>query len=211
MPSHHIEEKQAMNTLRNTLAGLATALMVIAPLAWAQQTANIRGTLTAFDGKVLSVKTREGQDVKIELPDNVNVNATKAFSLADVKPGMVLGVTTVKRADGATVAIDVRPIPPTARQGLSSFDLQPQSTMTNAALEGTVTQVPGGNELTLNYQSGTVKVLVPPGTPMSQSAPGTRADLKPGEGIFVAVKPGDNGALVAVRVQVGKDGVRPTQ
>ena len=83
--------------------------------------------------------------------------------------------------------------------------------MTNAAMEGTVSQVPGGNELMLNYQSGTVKVLVPPGTPMSQSAPGTRADLKPGEGIFVVVKPGDNGGLVATRVQVGKDGVRPTQ
>lgn len=200
-----------MNALRMTFAALAGALIAVAPPTWAQQTANIRGTLTAFDGKILSVKTREGQDVKVELPDNINVNATKAFSLADVKPGMVLGVTTIKRADGATVAIDVRPIPPTARQGLSPFDLQPQSTMTNAAMEGTVAQVPGGNELTLNYQSGTVKVLVPPGTPMSQSMPGTRADLKPGEGIFVAVKPGADGALVAVRVQVGKDGVRPTQ
>ena len=200
-----------MKALRISLAALAGALMVITPLAWAQQTANIRGTLSAFDGKVLSVKTREGQDVQVELPADVNVSATRAFSLADVKPGMVLGVTTIKRADGATVAIDVRPIPPTARQGLSAFDLQPQSTMTNAALEGTVAQVPGGNELTLNYQSGTVKVLVPPGTPMSQSAPGSRADLKPGEGIFVVVKPGDNGTLVATRVQIGKDGVRPTQ
>jgi len=200
-----------MNALRMTFAALAAGLMAIAPLTWAQQTANIRGTLTGFDGKVLSVKTREGQDVKVELPDNINVNATRTFTLADVKPGMVLGVTTIKRADGATVAIDVRPIPPTARQGLSPFDLQPQSTMTNAAMEGTVAQVPGGNELTLNYQSGTIKVLVPPGTPMSQSMPGSRADLKPGEGIFVAVKPGADGALVAVRVQVGKDGVRPTQ
>lgn len=189
----------------------ALTLLVAAAAAQAQQTANIRGTLTGFDGKQLSVKTREGQDVKVELPAEVNVNITRAFTLADVKPGMVLGVTTVKRADGATVAIDVRPIPPTARQGLSNYDLQSQSTMTNAAMEGTVTNVAGGNELMLNYQSGTVKVLVPPGTPMSQSAPGSRADLKAGEGIFVGVRQGDNGALIATRVQVGKDGVRPTQ
>lgn len=190
-----------MNPLRATLVLLALASMAGAPPAAAQQTANIRGTLTAFDGKILSVKTREGSDARIELPAEAPVAATRAFTLADVKPGMVLGVTTIKRADGATVAIDVRPIPLTARQGLSPFDLQPQSTMTNAAVEGTVAQVPGGNEITLNYQSGTVKVLVPPGTPMSQSTPGSRADLKPG----------DNGSLVATRVQVGRDGVRPTQ
>ena len=178
--------------------------------AAAQQNVNIRGTLTGFDGKVLSVKARDGRDVQINLPENVGVNATKAFSLSDIKPNMVLGVTTVKRADGAVVAIDVRPIPPAARQGLSQYDLQPESTMTNAVFEGAV-QGSSGQELTLNYQTGSIKVLVPAGTPMSQAVPGTRADLKPGEGIFVAARPGDNGSLVAVRVQVGKDGVRPTQ
>jgi hypothetical protein len=169
-----------MNAVRILLA----AVMACKALsAGSQQNVNIRGTLTGFDGRQLSVKTREGRDVQIELPDSVNVSATRAFTLADVRPGMVLGVTTVKKGN-AVVAIDVRPIPPTARQGLSPFDLQPESTMTNASLEGTVAQVAGGNELTLNYQSGTVKVLVPPGTPMSQSAPGTRADLKTRRGHF---------------------------
>lgn len=177
---------------------------------FAQQNTNIRGTVTAFDGKVISVKTRAGADVQVDLPDTVNVAATRAITLADIKPGTVLGVTTVKRADGATVAIDIRPIPPTANQGLSPYDLQPGSTMTNAALEGTL-ESSGGQELTLNYKSGTVKVLVPPGTPMSQSVPGNRADIKPGETIFVAARPGDGGRLTAVRVQVSKDGARPTQ
>lgn len=178
--------------------------------AFSQQNTNIRGTVTAFDGKVISVKTRAGADVQVDLPETVNVAATKAITLADIKPGTVLGVTTVKRADGATVAIDIRPIPPTANQGLSPYDLQPGSTMTNAALEGTL-ESSGGQELTLNYKSGTVKVLVPPGTPMSQSVPGSRADIKPGETIFVAARPGEGGRLAAVRVQVSKDGAKPTQ
>jgi len=178
--------------------------------ASAQQNTNIRGTVTAFDGKVISVKTRAGADVQVDLPDTLNVAATKAITLADIKPGTVLGVTTVRRADGATVAIDIRPIPPTANQGLSPYDLQPGSTMTNAALEGTL-ESSGGQELTLNYKSGTVKVLVPPGTPMSQSVPGNRADIKPGETIFVAARPGESGRLTAVRVQVSKDGAKPTQ
>ena len=178
--------------------------------ALAQQNTNIRGTVTAFDGRVISVKTRAGADVQVDLPDTVNVAATKAITLADIKPGTVLGVTTVKRADGATVAIDIRPIPPTANQGLSPYDLQAGSTMTNAALEGTL-ESSGGQELTLNYKTGTVKVLVPPGTPMSQSVPGNRADIKPGEAIFVAARPGDGGRMTAVRVQVSKDGAKPTQ
>lgn len=178
--------------------------------SYAQQNVNIRGLVTAFDGKVISVKTRDGGDVKIDLPETVNVNASKAFTMADIKPGMVMGVTTIKRADGATVAIDVRPIPPTAPQGLSPFDLQPGSTMTNAAVEAAVDSV-GGQELVLNYKTGSVKVLVPPGTPMSQSMPGSRSDIKPGETVFVSARAGDSGMFTAVRVQVSKDGVKPTQ
>jgi hypothetical protein len=82
--------------------------------------------------------------------------------------------------------------------------------MTNAALEGSV-QSATGQELTLNYKTGTAKVLVPPGTPMSQAAPGQRTDLKPGARVYVAARPGEGGKLTAIRVQVGKDGVNPTQ
>ena len=184
--------------------------LLSAASSYAQQNVNIRGLVTAFDGKVIDVKTRDGGYVKIALPDTVNVNATKAFTMADIKPGMVMGVTTIKRADGATVAIDVRPIPPTAPQGLSPFDLQPGSTMTNAAVEAAVDSV-GGQELVLNYKTGSVKVLVPPGTPMSQSSPGNRADIKPGETVFVSARAGEAGTFTAVRVQVSKDGVKPTQ
>ena len=58
-------------------------------------------------------------------------------------------MTTIKRADGQWVALDVRPIPPTARLGLSPFDLQPEATMTNATLEGQVVSA-GGTELAVN-------------------------------------------------------------
>jgi len=188
--------------------------MLLAALAFAgaahAQNVNIRGEVTAFDGKVVSVKTRDGRSVQVDLPDNVAVATTRAITLADIKPGSPVGVTTVKRPDGQLVAIDVRPIPPTAPMGLSPYDLQPGSTMTNAALEGAV-QSTGGNEITLNYKTGTVKVLVPPGTPMSASAPGSRADIKPGETFYAAAKPAGDNRFVALRVQVSKDGVKPTQ
>jgi hypothetical protein len=175
-----------------------------------QQNVNIRGTISAFDCKMLTVKTKAGGDVLVELPEAINVATTKAFGMNDIKQGMVLGVTTVERADGTVVAIDVRPIPPTAKQGLSPHDLAPESTMTNASVEGVVAAV-GRQELLLNYKDGSVKALVTAATTMSQSAPGSRADLKPGETVYVFARKGESGALTAVRVQVSKDGLRPTQ
>lgn len=193
--------------LRAFSAVVGLAVLVAVPAA-AQQAANLRGTVAGFDGKVISIKMKDGSDIAVDLPEAVNVAITRPFTMADVKPGMTLGVTTVVR-DDKIVAIDVRPIPPAAPPGLSPYDLAPQSTMTNAVLEASVA-ASGGNELTLNYKTGTVKVLVPPGTPMSQSAPGSRGDIKAGETIYVFAR-NEGGKYTAVRVQVSKDGVKPTQ
>jgi hypothetical protein len=191
--------------------GLLLGLWVgSAALAQQPPNTNIRGVVTAFDGKTVAVKARDGSALEVLLPEALAVSGTKAFMLADLKPGMTLGVTTVKRADGQLVAIDVRPIPATARIGLSPFDLQPDSTMTNAILEAQVVSLSGA-ELTLNYNDGMVKVLVPPGTPMSQAVPGNRSDIKPGETVFIAARPGPDGKLTAARIQVSTNGVKPTQ
>jgi Domain of unknown function (DUF5666) len=190
---------------------LSTVLLCSsAAAAWAQQATNVRGTVTAFDGKTITVATREGTAVEVALPETVNVAGTKAITLAELKPGTVLGVTTVKRADGQVIAIDVRPIPATARLGMSPFDLQPESTMTNASLEGQLVSA-NGAELLLNHGDGTIKVLVPVGTPMSQAIPGSRVDIKPGETIFIAARRDAEGKLTAARVQVSSNGVKPTQ
>ncbi len=196
--------------LRTRAVALLALSLLTASAAEAQQATNIRGVIAAFEGGTLSVRTREGETVSIGVPAETRVSTTRPFTFADIKPGMVLGVTTVKRADGATVAIDVRPIPATANLGLSPFDLQPESTMTNAVLEGAVADA-GTRELTLNYKTGVVKVLVPPDTPMSQAAPGEAADLKPGETVFAVARAGADGRLTALRLQVSKDGVKPTQ
>jgi hypothetical protein len=179
-------------------------------LAQTPQRVNIRGMVTAFDGKIISVQSRDAGAVQVVLPDAVNVSGTKAITLADIQPGTTLGVTTVRRADGSTVAIDIRPIPAAAPLGLSPFDLAPGATMTNATLEGQAVST-NGSELVLNYKSGTVKVLVPPNTPMSQAVPGNRSDIKPGETVFIAAMVGADNTITAARVQVSTNGVKPTQ
>lgn len=194
---------------KTTVWAAGAMALLFSTAAFAQQNTNVRGTLQAFEGGILSIKANNGDEVKVELPENVGIATTKPFALTDARPGMMLGVTTIQR-NGELIAIDVRPIPPAAKPGLSAYDLQPQSTMTNATLEGSVAGA-GSQEITLNHGGGTVKVRVLPETPMSQAVPGTRADLKPGETIYVAARRDDAGKLIAVRVQVSKDGVKPTQ
>ena len=173
-------------------------------------TINVRGVIAAVSGTAITVKAREGKDVTVDVPDGVNISTTKPFSMAEVKPGQMLAVTTVKRADGATMAIDVRPLPPTANTSQSPYDLQPQSTMNNVGLEAAV-EASGGQEMTLKAPSGPIKVLVTKDTAMSQSVPGgTRADLKVGETVFLVARI-DADKFTATRVQVSKDGVKPTQ
>ena len=194
--------------MKRLLTILALTGLCLTP-ALAQQALNIRGTIQSFDGKILGVETFDGRKVAIDVPADLRVTTTKPFSLSEVKTGMKLGVTTVKAPDGSTIAIDVRPISATASEGLSPYDLKPDSVMTNGIVEATVTSAKGP-ELTLNYKTGTVKVIVPPEATLSQPGPGTLADLKPGETIFVAVTH-DGPKLNALRAQVSKDGVKPTQ
>lgn len=182
------------------------ALVLVSSLAVAQAPTRVRGTITALDGDVLSVKSREGKDVKIHLVSNVGVTTAKRATLEELK-GKYVGVTAIQK-DGKMTALEVHAIPPQAKPGHFPWDLQPNSTMTNANLDG-VAQASGGNEITLNYQGGSQKVLVPPGTPIVAFDPGSRADLKPGETIWTNARQEADGKIVAERLNVSKDGVRP--
>lgn len=180
-------------------------LLLATTVAFAQAPTRVRGTITALDGDVLSVKSREGKDLKLHLASNVGVTTAKKATLDELK-GKYVGVTAVQK-DGKMTALEVHAIPPQAKPGHFPWDLAPESTMTNANLDG-VAQASGGNEITLNYQGGSKTVLVPPGTPIVAFDPGSRADLKPGEYIWTnARQEGDK--IIVERLNVSKDGVRP--
>ncbi len=191
---------------------LATVFAVTATAADAQQkTQRIRGTIAAFDGKILSVKARDGSDLAIELLEKASVATARAITLADLKQGSYVGATTMKRADGALVALEVHTLPPTVAPGHRPWDLEPGSMMTNANIESMV-QSAGGQELTLTYKEGSQKILVPPGTPIVTTTPADRSALKPGEYVFLNANVGDDGKLTtSARIQVSQGGVKPPQ
>ncbi|OGA02169.1 MAG: hypothetical protein A3I00_02570 [Betaproteobacteria bacterium RIFCSPLOWO2_02_FULL_64_12] len=197
-----------MKPLRMALFFGAIALASAA--ADAQQNVQLRGTITAIDGDMLSLKSRDGKDLTIHLPDKLNVSVTKAAAITDVKPGDYVASTAMKRADGTLVALEVHFLPPTAPQGHTPYDLQPGSTMTNANVAAIV-QSAGGRELSLEYKGGSQRILVPDGAPVVRAVPGSRADLKPGEYVFAVARVAADGNMTAVRIQVSKDGVKPPQ
>jgi hypothetical protein len=172
----------------------------------AQAPTRIRGTITALQGDVLSVKSREGKDLQIQLAPDLGVSTAKQSSLAELS-GKYVGSTTINK-DGNLIALEVHTLPPQAKPGHTPWDLQPGSGMTNATLEA-MAQVTGGEEITLNYPGGPQKILVPPGTPVVDFAPGSRADLKPGEYIWTNARQETDGRIVASRISVSKEGVRP--
>ena len=191
-------------------AGLAFALALTGSIAEAQKNIRVRGTITAVSGDTLSVRTREGKALELALTEKTSVATAKAIRLADLKPGAYVGSTTMKRADGALVAVEVHTIPRRVPEGHRPWDLQPGSMMTNANIASVVKSV-GGDELTLEYKGGSQKILVPPGTPIVTTTRADRSSLKPGEYVFLAASVDEGGKMTALRIQVSKDGVKPPQ
>ena len=187
---------------------LIAALVAFCTAASAQSNVRVRGTIAAVEGDVLTVKSREGKELQLHLAADVGVSTAKSATLEELK-GKYVGVTALQK-DGRLVAVEVHALPPQAAPGHTPWDLQPGSTMTNANLEG-VAQVSGGNEITMKYKDGSQRILVPPGTPIVTFVPGSRADLKPGEYIFTSARQEGEAKLLAQRIAVSKDGVRPPQ
>ena len=189
---------------------LLLALVFVSSLAFAQAPQRIRGTITSLSGDSLVVKTREGRDVTLQLPADAQVVTPKLTTAAEFKPGSYVGVTSVKGSDGRLVAQRVHALGPQVPQMHGAWDSIPNSMMTNANIESSA-QVSGGNELTLKWKDGEEKILVTPQTQYFTFENGSRADLKPGETIFAGARMNNDGKLVAPRVAVSKNGVKPPQ
>jgi hypothetical protein len=196
------------------LAASLTVVTVLGSAVWAQQpaTVRIRGTIEAVDGSLLTVKSREGTDMKVRMTEDVMVVAITKMDLSEIKPGSYIGVSAMPEPDGTQKALAVHIFPEAQRglaEGFRPWDLRPNSTMTNATVAQTVAGTDGQN-ITVKYKDGEKKVVVPPGTPIVTFVAGEKSEVKLGAKIIIfgAVKKED-GTLEANRVNVGRDGITP--
>jgi hypothetical protein len=193
---------------------LALLVVAFASTASAQQppSVRIRGTIEAVDGALLSIKSRDGTDMKVRVTDNVAVFGVAKTELSEIKEGSYIGVTAMPEPDGTQKAIAVHIFPENQRgaaEGFRPWDLRANSTMTNATVAQTVKGTDGQN-ITVKYKDGEKKVVVPPDTPIVTFVAGDKSELKPSAKIIIfgAAKK-DDGVLEANRVNVGRDGITP--
>ncbi len=170
----------------------------------------VRATITRIDGSLLTVKTRDGAELKLKLADNAPVNEIVKASVGDIKAGAYVAVTGLPQPDGSQKALAVFIFPEAQRgvaEGYRPWDFAPNSTMTNATVD---TQVAGkdGQTLTVKYKDGEQKVLLTPATEITASTRKSAADLKPGQKMSVfAAKKQPDGTFEAPNISFGDYGV----
>src|SRR6266436_8863800 len=212
-PKH--QEEAMSRTIACSLRMIGFAAILAAPVAWAQEAppVRVRGTIEGIiDSAVYVVKTRDGAELKVTLPEKPQIAGIVKASLSDIKEGSFVGVTAMPKPDGSLSALEVHIFPEAMRgtgEGHYPWDLRPQSTMTNANIEQIVAAV-DGRTLTLKYKDGEKKIFLPANTPIVVYVQGDKSDLQTGAKVFIAaaIKQPD-GTLQARAWRVGRDGVTP--
>ena len=204
LPSQETRRRTAITAVAILLAsGFAAAA--------AEPTTRVRGVIEQADGPVLTIATREGPSVQLTLTPDANITALIPADLAAAGKGSFIGTAAVPQPDGRLKAQEVLIFPEAMRgvgEGHRTWDLTPDSTMTNATVEAAVSDV-AGRVLTLTYKDGQQELVVPPGTPVVTIAPGDTSLLKPGNHVFLSATQQPGGGLTASRITVGKDGLVP--
>ena len=199
-------------TSRVFVVAMLAATFALGSVAAQAQNVRVRGTIEKLDGNNLTVKSRDGAELKLTLKDNVRVGGVIKASLADIKPDTNVAIPSKPRPDGTLEAVELRTFP--AGQPFNSFhgdwDLMPNSFMTNGSLQTSVADV-DGQVLTVKYKvqgkpDEEKKIVVTPKTIIATTVPGTKEDLKPGLKVFVAGAPKlPDGSLDVAAIQVEKE------
>jgi hypothetical protein len=207
-----------MNKLTRRMFGASSLAVLLASRAgFAQQSppVRVRGTVEGVDGDTVTVKSRDGTELKLKLKDNATVRAVVPAKITDIKAGTSVGVTSAPQADGSLSAIEVHIFPAgqNINQAHFNWDLMPNTFMTNGPVQTSVAAV-DGQTLTVQYKTGDKvdekQIKVTPKTAIVGYEPATKADLKPGVKVFVAAAPKlPDGSLEVANISYGKDGMTP--
>lgn len=123
--------------LRIVLGIACAAALALASASAQQKNIRVRGTIEQVDGPVLTIKSRDGDTLKVKMADDAKVVALVKASLADIKPGSFVGSTAMPEEDGRWKAVEIHIFPEEMRgtgEGDRPYDYKPKSTMTNGTV-----------------------------------------------------------------------------
>jgi hypothetical protein len=188
---------------KTLLGGFVVLMMSVA--AYAQQSppaqaVRVSGTIESVNGATLVLKQKDGSDVTVKLADNAQV-----FGAQPAK------VAAMPQPDGSQKAVQVTIFAESLRgvgEGFRPWD-RPGGTMTNATVDSTVAGV-DGQVVMVKYKDGTQKIVIGPDAEIRRYVPSDAGELKVGAAVSTprAEKTPD-GAFQTVRINVGRDGVKP--
>jgi hypothetical protein len=172
-------------------------------IAHAQTQTRVRGTAASVAGDVLTVRAADGTNVEVRLGEKTNFVFTQPITLAEIKQGDFLAVTSRKGPGGSLTAVDIRRFSKPVNPGHRPLDGSQDQTMTNAIVSAMV-QSASSHELVMSYEGGSQKIMVPDNASISTLVPGERSQLLPGSPVSVNAAAGSDGKLVAQSIQFGK-------
>src|ERR1700731_4331948 len=186
-----------MNKMTRRMFGASSfALLLAGSASFAQQSppVRVRGTVEGVDGDTVTVKSRDGAELKLKLKDNATVRAVVPAKITDIKAGPSVGIPSAPQADGSLSAIEVHIFPAgqNINQAHFNWDLMPNTFMTNGPVQTSVAAV-DGQVLTVQYKTGAKleekQIKVTPKTTIVGYEPASKPDIKPGVKVFVAAAP----------------------
>lgn len=173
----------------------------------------IRGKITAVKVQEVLLTAASGE-VRINAPDTTIIREEVAIKPSDIAPGMYLGTTAQKQADGTFRASEVHIFSEEQRgvgEGHRPSSTVPNSTMTNAIVEkveDVAVQDVKGPMMTLKYKGGEVQVFVPRETPVVKRVAGERGLLRPGADASIQATLATDGSIVASQITVRAPGIK---
>jgi hypothetical protein len=212
MPSTHFLTTEGFAMFKILITSLVISLGSAATLVAAQTAAPIRlrATIEKVEPGSITVKERSGEVVTLQLAPNLVVTEVFPIDIADIKAGSYIGTAAMPQADGTLKALEVLVFPETMRgvgEGHRPFDLQPQSTMTNATVDQLVASS-DGKTLKLKYKDGEKTLTVAADAPIVTFKPGDNSLLVVGAKLIVTAELRD-GKPTALRIVAGKNGFAP--
>jgi hypothetical protein len=200
-----------MSASKSVFCAIALVLAFItAPFA--QQPGRIRGQIESIDGSNAVLKLRDGGTMKLKIADDARVSALTKASVDDLKDDTFVGIAGVVRPDGSIEAYSVHIFLPAQRGVVADrhtpWDGRPNSTMTNAYIEGTPTGTADTHSFKVKYKDGEKTITVTPQTGIARAAPGSKDELKPGVQIIIFASTKEGDTTVAKVLYVGR-GITP--
>ncbi|MEA9391944.1 hypothetical protein SJI19_15560 [Acerihabitans sp. TG2] len=172
----------------------------------------LRGTLTEMSGDQLQVTDRKGAKHEVTVTSKTGFVAVAQGKISDIKPDSFIGTAAAPQPDGTLKALEVHVFDPALRGSGEGFrPWQGADGKVGTMTNGTVGQLvnANGRTMTVKYQNGEKKVVVPDDVPIVTLSPGDKSLLKTGAHVIIFPDAGTTKPVVAGRMIVGVNGTIP--